>query len=374
MIAQSSPQVWLLLGHKIGDNNQVLALAEALGWPFVSKRLYYRSTELWTNRLLGPNCLGIIGHRSSPLEPPWPDLVISAGRRNEPIARWIQQQAMQQQHPVRLVHLGRPWARLTCFDLIVTTPQYQLPALPNVLINRLPLHRVTSARLAMAGTEWQERFTSLAKPWIGVLIGGHSGPYRFDTYLAAKLAKQLNALATEQQGSLLLTTSARTPIAAIEALRQQIQVPAFFHQWRPDDQDNPYYAVLGLADLLVVTAESVSMLTEACMTDKPVLLFDLGESVRTRSFRPIDPADRPWWQRLHHLHLRVISHHLAMRFAPKRMVRDVRWIHRQLLQDQRVAWLHDGLHHKIIPASLQDELSRTVARVQQLFALEVGSF
>ena len=93
MRPERPPRTWALLGQKPGDNGQVLALAEALGWPFEIRRMAYRPTELITNRLLGVTLLGIDRGRSDPLEPPWPELVITAGRRNEPVARWIQREA-----------------------------------------------------------------------------------------------------------------------------------------------------------------------------------------------------------------------------------------------------------------------------------------
>jgi len=74
------PRVWVLTGHKAGDNTQVVALAEALGWPFELKRFAYQSWELLSNRLLGVTLAGIDRTGSSPLEPPWPDLVIGCGR------------------------------------------------------------------------------------------------------------------------------------------------------------------------------------------------------------------------------------------------------------------------------------------------------
>ena len=52
--AKRPPKVWLMMGHRAGDNSQVLALAEALGWPFEVKRFVYRRTELLTNLLCGP--------------------------------------------------------------------------------------------------------------------------------------------------------------------------------------------------------------------------------------------------------------------------------------------------------------------------------
>ena len=188
------PRTWLLMGHKAGDNAQLLALAEALGFPFEARRLAYRRTELVTNLLAGPNLLGVVPERSDPLEPPWPELVLTAGRRNEPVARWIREQAGGRER-VRLVHVGRPWAPLSTFDLVVTTPQYSLPDAPNVLRNEAPLHRITPARLAAAREAWAPRLAHLPRPYVTVVLGGHSGPYTFDREAGAALGRQAGRMA-----------------------------------------------------------------------------------------------------------------------------------------------------------------------------------
>src|SRR5690606_32811588 len=159
--ASPHPRTWVMMGHKAGDNSQILALAEGLGWPFEIKHLVYRPTELLTNLLAPLTLLGIVRRKSSPLEPPWPDLIISAGRRNEPPCRWIQRRADKR---VRLVHVGRPWARIENFDLVVTTPQYRLPDKPNVLHNTAPLQRVADERLREAARVWAPRLAHLPRP------------------------------------------------------------------------------------------------------------------------------------------------------------------------------------------------------------------
>lgn len=272
-----APVVWVLMGQKAGDNSQVLALAEGAGWPFEVKRFVHQPYELATNLALGTTLAGVIKSKSSPLEAPWPDLVLSAGRRNEPIARWIRDRAAADGHRVRLVHVGRPWSGLDLFDLIVTTPQYRLPRRPNVLENRTPLHRVTRDRLDDEAARWEDRLAHLPKPHVAVVIGGSSGPYSFDHAAAARLAEQASALAARKGGSLLVTTSARTPLATVETFCQNVSVPTYFFRWSKDARENPYFAFLGLAEDIVVTGDSMSMLTEACAAGRPVHIFDLGE-------------------------------------------------------------------------------------------------
>ena len=222
------PRVWLLTGHRTGDNAQVLALGETLGWPFEVKRFFYVPYERLVNLPGASSLVGVVQGRSSRLEPPWPQLIISAGRRNEPVARWIRKQAGGD---VRLVHIGRPWAAVESWDLVVTTPQYRVPRLPNVLHNETPLHRITPQRLAQAAAEWGPRVAHLARPYVVALVGGPSGPYPFDADSGARLAAEASALASQLGGSLLVTTSARTPVAAIEALLSGIRVPAYCFRW-----------------------------------------------------------------------------------------------------------------------------------------------
>ncbi len=368
-----TPRVWVLTGHKAGDNSQVLALAEALGWPFEVKRFVYQPYELVTNLTLGTTVSGVKQDRSSPLTPPWPDLVISAGRRNEPVARWIKRAAAP--HPVRLVHVGRPWTYLSRFDLIVTTPQYHLPDLPNILQNETPLHRVSAQRLRDDSAHWAPRFAPLPEPHIAVILGGSSGPYTFDTKAARRLARQASQLANARGGSLLITTSARTPSAAVETIAETVDAPHYLYRWRADAEENPYFAMLGLATDIIVTGDSMSMLTEACATQKPVHIFDLGEgrnAMRPPSTEPafdLDPEGEETfnWRRprIETCHVKAFFYRLITRLGPKRLGRDIRIIHQRLVSAGRATWLGDPFprHRPVPPLECRE---RAAARVYEM--------
>ncbi|UCC56910.1 MAG: mitochondrial fission ELM1 family protein [Gammaproteobacteria bacterium] len=352
------PRVWLLTGYKAGDNNQVLALAEALEWPFETKQFRYRAWELLSNRLPGGTLAGIDKGDSSPLAPPWPDLVITAGRRNEPVARWIRRQSRGH---TRLVHVGRPWAPLECFDLIVVTPQYFLPVRDNILHVDLPLHRITRAGLDAIAHKWSGRFADLPRPWWSVLLGGDSGPFVFTPEKAARLAGWLNDAVGREGGSLLVTSSARTPDAAWAKFLDTVQVPHSAWRWGESGGENPYLAYLALADRLVVTGESMSMLAEASTTGKPLYIFDLSDC-------PHDQAGRcpRWWMRRRNYRFKPLSHHLAMRLAPRRMRRDVSRIQDRLVASGRAVWT--GGEWKDDNLIVVDrDITSAVERVQALF-------
>ncbi len=317
------PIIWCLLGRKAGDNTQVLALADELGLPYTKKRIVARPWELLTHLSLRVTLAGIDRRRSSPLAGPWPDLIITAGRRNEPVARWIRKQAAGK---TRIVQIGRPWAPLDCYDLIVTTPQYFLPDLPSIRHNELPLNRLLPVRLTAAADGWRHRFHELPRPWIAVLIGGDSGRFVFTRRKGARLGRLSDRLANGAGGSLLVTNSPRTPAHVSAAFRNALQVPYFDYQWSPEG-DNPYVAYLALADAFVVTGESMSMLGEAASTGKPLFVFDSGD------------GDRPWWRLRHNYRYKPLSHHLAMALGPRRMRRDIGRIQSTLVDNRRATWL-----------------------------------
>ncbi len=333
------PRTWVMMGHKAGDNSQILALAEGLGWPFEIKHLVYRPTELLTNLLAPLTLLGIVRQKSSPLAPPWPDLIISAGRRNEPPCRWIQARADKR---VRLVHVGRPWALIENFDLVVTTPQYRLPRRPNVLHNTTPLQRVADDRLREAAARWAPRLAHLPRPYTAVMIGGNAGPYVLDREAATLLGRAASAFARRRGGSLLVSTSARTPKETLSPLEAAIDCPADVYRWFRGAAENPYLGYLALANSIIVTCESMSMLTEACATRKPVYMFDLhtGPENRWALLEPlIGKVDTSPWRRLRRLRFQPLVFRIAFAIGPTRMTRDVRIIQRQLVAQRRAVWL-----------------------------------
>jgi mitochondrial fission protein ELM1 len=250
------------------------SLADALGWPYETKQLVYNRRSAVPNLLLGASLIGIDRNESNRLEPPWPDVVIAGSRRSAPVARWIKAQSGGR---ARLVHLMHTQAPLSCFDLVITTPQYCLPRRANVLHNTVPLNYIGTDRRTAAASEWAPGVAHLPRPFIALLVGGNSSTHRFDVESASRLGRQASAEASAAGGSLLISTSPRTPSDSAEALFAAIDCPAYRYSWRPSDDRNPYVAFLGLADRFIVTSDSASLPTDACATGKPVWVFDLPQ-------------------------------------------------------------------------------------------------
>lgn len=277
--AAEAPRVWVLHGQRHGDNRQLDALAAHMaarhGWRIQTLDLEFSAAAALPPWLLGASTLGL--RRAMPaLEPPWPDLVLAAGRRSAPVARWIARAS-----GARLVHLNRPWAPLRHFDLVLSPPQYLLPGRDNVRYLPLPLSPPPVAD-AEALRHWQARLTqpphALPRPWLVVLVGGASRPQVLDVASARALATRLQAWAERSGGSVLVTGSPRTPAEALDALEQALQraLPGRHELHRfGAEAANPYAAWLALADRVLVTSDSAAMLTDALAGDRPVSLHAL---------------------------------------------------------------------------------------------------
>jgi mitochondrial fission protein ELM1 len=364
------PRIWVLDAYRSGEKTQVRALAQALGWPFDIKSLRYRKTEIRTTLFRGRDLCGVDLPSSDPLTAPWPDLVISMGMRNEPVARWIKDQSGGR---TKLVFLGRLWADPAHFDLVITTPQYRVPDRPNVLRNALPLHPLTPERLDVARAHWAPKLAHLPRPYLSLNIGGPSGPYAFGARASARLLRDTLALARARGGSLLVSSSARTPPEAIAAFAAQADVPMQLYRFRPNDPENPYLGFLAVADEIIVTADSISMLSEAYATGKPVHMFDLGagtlsmrhdalvaigERAQARTLARQDD-DRP------DLSLGALAYRALMRWGWKHLSRDISQMHLRLARSGRMTWLGEP-SRPVTDTPPPSDMARAVARINAL--------
>jgi mitochondrial fission protein ELM1 len=160
------------------------------------------------------------------------------------------------------------------FDLVVAGAEVQLPRRPNLLPVRLPLMCPREADIETAVAKWRERLETLPRPLVGLLVGGPTVPFAFDARVGAELCRLAAGIAAAG-GTPYVTTSRRTPPGVVEALRRQLPAGAPLFEWAPGSADNPYLALLGLADGFVVTGDSVSMMAEVVRARKPLAILDL---------------------------------------------------------------------------------------------------
>jgi mitochondrial fission protein ELM1 len=270
---------WVLSDGKAGTEVQSLGLAEALGFEPEIKRIAVRAPWRWLPPGLWIQPLRSLAPDGAPLAPPWPEVLIASGRLTAAPALAVRRAG---RGGCFTIQIQDPKVAPRRFDLVVA-PRHDRLSGANVVSMLGALHRVTPRRLAEAAARHGPDLAYLPRPRVAVLIGGTSRAYRMTPLGARRLGAQLASLARDQGAGLMITVSRRTEAANEAALRAALEgVPAAFWDGRGA---NPYLGYLALADALIVTADSVTMISEAAATGRPVHVAALeGGSAKFRRF------------------------------------------------------------------------------------------
>lgn len=272
--------IWAVSDGRIGMENQVLGLAEAVArlTPalIVTKRIAIRAPHDRLPRgFFGPS-LERLSEESDPLTPPWPDIWIGCGRRVVPLSMQIRKEG------VFVVQTQDPRAPLSGFDLVVPPAHDELTG-DNVFPILGSPNRMTTDRLMQNADKLRPHLPE-GKPFAVSLIGGNSRDYQM-TGPATELILEALSAAENAGHQLLVTTSRRTPHEMKYHLREALPQAWIWEGETVGELTNPYFGMLGVADRLYVTAESANMLTDAAFTGKPVHLLPLeGGASKWRRF------------------------------------------------------------------------------------------
>jgi mitochondrial fission protein ELM1 len=161
------------------------------------------------------------------------------------------------------------------YDLAISCRYFRLPPHSRRVETLAPLTEVSSEQLRQAAERRQGLLANTPPPRIALLVGGTSYECRFDEETAYRLGVEVRSFAESIGATVFATTSRRTGPQATVALKKGLGHCCCLHEWQPDQPENPYLAYLALADILIVTGESESMLADAAATGKPVYIYPL---------------------------------------------------------------------------------------------------
>lgn len=278
-----------------GMRAQACGLAERAGmsWDFLSVQRPTGGARLW------PNAFSVRQARQAQISRKT-QLFISVGGRGGAVGR-----ELGKLYGLPVVQVQNPRRNLKDFTLVIANAHDRLMG-DNVVEVRTALHGVTGGRLTAARREWRDRLsgglsnerqTGTQRKLLGVLLGGPNGRYRFGEKEAADLAQCLGGFlrATEDrlETACVLVPSRRTSPKALRVL-EEILAPLGARVMGKAGEENPYVGVLACADLLAVTNDSVSMISEAAATSVPIGILKLpGASTRLSAFvRDLEKAGR----------------------------------------------------------------------------------
>jgi hypothetical protein len=273
---------WTLTEGHAGMEVQTAALAQALGLDAAVKRAPAPRALGWLPARLWPLPLAIANARGAGLAPPWPDVLITCGRRSVPLALAVRRASLRAGRGTFTVHIQNPRVPLALFDAVVV-PSHDGITGANVVTCLGSIHGLTPERLRAEAAAAGSRFAQLARPLVTVLVGGANRAYGIGAREIAQLADNLVALAERQGCGLAVVPSRRTGAGNIDILRARLSGTGAY-VW-DGVESNPYLALIGAADALVVTCDSVNMVCEAAASEKPVyVMMYPGTSARFDAF------------------------------------------------------------------------------------------
>ncbi|MFZ1990304.1 MAG: mitochondrial fission ELM1 family protein [Alphaproteobacteria bacterium] len=278
--------------------SQCRGLAKALGFEPTIKRV--RLNTPW--RQLTPYLRFGLEHAfadsADPIAPPWPDVLIASGRHSIAASLYVRQVSRNSGKGTLTIQIQNPGIDPKSFDFVVAPAHDGLEG-ENVITTLGALHSITPELINEAAIAFTPCVSNLRPPYLGVLIGGPNRAYRFSAADMSKMATEVGQFAKRFGLSVLVTPSRRTGNENLAILKKCLaDVPAFI--WDMEGP-NPYFGILGLSDFLVVTPDSVNMVTEACATGKPVFVYDL-------------PGGSPKFDRFHQA---IRQQGYARKFDPK---------------------------------------------------------
>jgi mitochondrial fission protein ELM1 len=279
----------LILGSgRIGHEVNALGVAAALGCAYEIRRVEPRYPFA---RLAPWGPADPSDHRV--FEGPEPNIVIASGRVTVPYVRAWKRRAPN----LFAAFLQDPrWARAE-MDLI-WVPEHDALRGANVVSTLTSPHPFSQSRLAAARAAPDPRLAALPTPRCAILLGGPSGAQHFTAGDVARMGAATAAIRA-QGFAVMVTPSRRTPSALTAAVRDNLGDGFLWD----GSGENPYGALLALADAMLVTGDSANMVGEATATGAPVHVFEPSGGGSKKLRNTIDAliargAARRWERRL----------------------------------------------------------------------------
>jgi mitochondrial fission protein ELM1 len=290
------------LAATTGMEAQVRALAAALGLDVQMKEAEVKPPFVWLpntvyaaglSRLVIPH---LLAEGSDVLQAPWPDVVISCGRRPAMVALGLRHVILsnakdlkdssaspQNDKKTKFIHIQDPHISPDNFDAVVAM-QHDAISGDNVIKTRYALHTITPEKLWEAQEKFKPIFASYPKPFTAVLIGGSTNKYTLTLAAMQELIAKLRAIQAKTDGTLLMTISGRTGDKNTRILKDVFGDNPRVHIY-DGIGENPYMGMLALAESIFVTNDSVNMMSEAAATGKPLYILRLCGHDNTKPAR-----------------------------------------------------------------------------------------
>lgn len=268
--------LWALFDDRKGSVGQAKGIIEALkdDMEIIEKQIEYTKWGALPNWIRGRTKIGLDIRNSDDISSNFPDVILSISRRTLPVARYIKKLSKNTSKIIQLMYPSEGVGIKDVEFFVIpshdkTSKQKHKKAF---VITGAPT-RIFKEKIPQISKEWSSTFENLPKPWISVIVGGAVKGKPWPQEEARNLVYNIKAIHEKIGGSILITTSRRTGEIPQNIIMEGLKdIPKYTYIWG-EKKENPIMGFYACADIVIVTADSVSMCCEACGTGHPVLLY-----------------------------------------------------------------------------------------------------
>jgi mitochondrial fission protein ELM1 len=200
-----------------------------------------------------------------------PAIIITCGRRMAGTSIALKRLSKAHAVGTRTIHIQDPRLPPHYFDILIV-PQHDPARGANVLTSMASLNHLDKSKIADAANQLGEKWRTLPAPRVAVLLGGANRRYGISAIMAKDMASRLTNFAIKTGASVALIPSRRTPANLVDQLSASLgPLP---HAVMDQAEHNPYPGILGLVDAVIVTSDSVNMISEVTITGLPILIAE----------------------------------------------------------------------------------------------------
>ena len=191
-----------------------------------------------------------------------PDLIISCGRKSV-----IPSILLKRKNPkIFTIHIQDPKVNLKNFDAIVA-PEHDNLKGDNIYTSKGAIHYITEAEINKARQYLVNKIKS--EKIVSLILGGPNKYYSFNSDQIINIFNQIKSIFVSDGYKVIIIPSMRTPKEIIDLAEREMSSCGYVVK-KVDKQ--AYLSAYALANYVIVTCDSTSMISEAATSGKPIFV------------------------------------------------------------------------------------------------------
>jgi len=258
----SKKSCWILSDNLVGHEKQSISLAEKLN-------INYKLIKIKKINFFKRNLSSFFNlQKKNFFKPPYPKIIISCGKNTAYYSKMIKQKT---KNKIFSIFIQKPPINLNNFDVVISPKHDKCKGL-NVIETQGALTKINSKYIKNINKKKPP--SVLKEKFISLLIGGDSRHHKITKPILDKIIKNLKSIEEQKKIRIFILVSRRTGKKDYLYLKKNLISKNFIFVL-PNSKKVSYLNAISFAKAIIVTSDSVSMVTEACSTGKPTYIIDI---------------------------------------------------------------------------------------------------